>query len=924
MQIVTLASYRRILPLLFWLPAALSAQQTSLTLTEVWLRIDPQGSDAYSLKGSFNGLNLDQPQKVTLKLGAFQSAIPMDQFADLGGGVLKYEDTSGTAPFWISSLQIDRNAGTFEATAAGIALAGLPNPFSVRLEAGDTSACAVTRVQRQQDGSYTPAPGERLSSPCLVDTPPVMIPVLAGTRTDLAVSVRILPSPGLQTQSILLYRVDSDARTVGNPLCRLTSQSGNDYGCTLTVNENSAQTIPLMIQATDGVATMLSPGFRLQISRPGVDADVEQFTAVEEAFGRLRPAFDELGDSAPARIRTLLALRAQFGGADAGLTTQPVALSPDSLSIQVRLDCGFIVSMVLNRLADAGSAPPPASAFASSPASAGSPASRPPASPSSLFETGLFDVAGQRIRTQLMPNEPPACGEPKRDVVPNSKVMIWSLLRLWFNDTRTGTFREIFDQSKCPKFTVETVEDFAATPASVPNWSGFGTLIIETHGGVTNDGRGFFLTAVADKGLALSDPANYSSGCVDYYPPPSRQKRHGCFLAIPTGSRFLPRLNRAMIFGGFCFSNSMFPAFVPSNSGNAYFGYTPSTNTGTSTGDIRRNFDMMVRFYAASGDNSGDGVAYASVSGNRKLAYTGNPELTSPSKGNSTTYSVDPGGTIDLEAKLEGTEQCEGVMPMKWKSTAAAGRLVSASDSSKRDDYTHTDFKANYTGNASPVTPLDTITVDFRPNAASSEDAEPIAARACTSVGVGRRGLTVTTTGVFTWGDSGPLQLNNLMPPHEVTFSTPYQISHSALGGTSSLNIEQTSQTSWKITQRVNGAATSNGSEVPTTWNRVDIALTNGPGSRQIKVRTEAAVSGSCQGLDVRLVGPLTWSKRLDSGNGCRETFEVRGFSVGPQGRANLFLNLAIIGGPGARFGPGSGTITTTVDLLESTDPFLP
>jgi hypothetical protein len=110
------------------------------------------------------------------------------------------------------------------------------------------------------------------------------------------------------------------------------------------------------------------------------------------------------------------------------------------------------------------------------------------------------------------------------------------------------------------------------------------------------------------------------------------------------------------------------------------------------------------------------------------------------------------------------------------------------------------------------------------------------------------------------------------------------------------------------------------------TWNRADLLLTNSPGPLQIKIHVNGNVTGTCLGLDAIFTGnggPVT---QIDEGtNGCKASWDFQGFSPpGTNGSALLIVRVSALGQKGSTYGAAKGTITTTIELLDSSDPFFP
>ena len=127
---------------------ALAAQGQTVTISAANLQIDPAGSDSYFIRGSFSGISFGGAKLVLLSVGQFQASILMtDLVQQPGANIFVYQDRSGQAPYWLSSLALDLDAQTFTAEATGITLAGLPNPFAIQFGNESAYGCVMARVR---------------------------------------------------------------------------------------------------------------------------------------------------------------------------------------------------------------------------------------------------------------------------------------------------------------------------------------------------------------------------------------------------------------------------------------------------------------------------------------------------------------------------------------------------------------------------------------------------------------------------------------------------------------------------------------------------------------------------------------------------------------------------------------------------------
>ena len=730
--------------------AAAVAQTPVLTLSSATIQIDPQDTDSYSIQGGFNGLSFTSAQAVVFTLGQFSGTIPIAQFVrQPGANVLTYQDSTGLTPYWISSLSLDLDAQTFAAQAAGIVLAGLPNPFSVTLGTDQAFGCAMTRVQGLGSGSYQLTPGDGVAEPCLIPSAPAVEPIFAGTPAPVTFNVEISPGAAVDPQSFRLYRADDNAQPLGDALCALSDQGGGVYSCSVLFNEPATGAIPLLVQASAGSQTILSPGFALLIVRSGEDRDMQQISDIQDVMSGWQANFDQFGDSPHARTLTLAALRALLAP-QPSLSAQPVGLAPDGLSIGARADFGGVMMMPLNRLETA-------------PDNSGSAQAKPIRIPRSSRKDAPLSTI---LKNAELPA--PQCGEHARDIVKNDKVLIWNPAYI-FLDGVDGNYGPQLSKAKCPKFEDPVVLNGTdADLRSLDRFPEFGTIMMTTHGGpqiLTN--RGSALTGDRNLRPILTDPIHYEISCETYYPDPKNaplSSAFGCFLAVLAGNSHLQALNNTIIFGGFCFSDLLSNSFAPANSKSAFFGYSNITTLADNRRDGSVIFDSLVNQYNSAAEAIDGYAPYTTIKLRNKpnLAYVGNPRLISP-QGVSQSYVVGPNGLLNLQAHLDGTSSCDGVMNYHWMNSARVGHLTPLSFGSGQDDYMGLDSGAKYMAGSSASGRTDQIKVDFAPDLNN-----PIAAEACATIGPGSVVVSLVRE---------ELQVNNSFIVNQETPNTgaPYQ-----------------------------------------------------------------------------------------------------------------------------------------------------
>ncbi len=268
----------------------LMAQTASLAVNSVSINISPTATDSYVLQGTIQGLNLTDASYVLFSVGNFGATFAKSVFVQQPGTqIFTYQDSTGQAPGWISSLTIDLDAGTFKAQANSIVLAGLTNPFVVQLLTDQSASCTMVRVQQSTANAYQLTPSDPTGMTCELATPPVTLPnvVQAGTATNVTIDVNPLQ---LNTsdipQSMQLYRADDNAQPLGGALCTLALQSSGDYLCTVSFNEANPGAVDLLVEATIAGHPVLSPGFTLNVAAPATTEIAQQLLDVENDLTR--------------------------------------------------------------------------------------------------------------------------------------------------------------------------------------------------------------------------------------------------------------------------------------------------------------------------------------------------------------------------------------------------------------------------------------------------------------------------------------------------------------------------------------------------------------------------------------------------------------------------------------------------------------
>jgi hypothetical protein len=597
---------------------------------------------------------------------------------------------------------MDFDAGTFEAKASGIVLAGLTNPFAVQLGTDQGGPCAMARVYAANPGSYQLTAGDG-GEPCALATPIAVPPVAAaGNATDVTFTLNASSGVTLDAGSAQLFFADDNGQPQGAALCTLTDSGNGASTCTVTFNQANPGMVPLLVQATVGGQTVLAPGFAVQVSGPVTDASVQQVNDIQNAMSQLWPTFLQYGDNVYSRMQAMAALRAILPG-QVQLTGQAVGLAADGFSIYVRSDCGLPIVLVLDDLADMLPAAEPSHAPARIMASAAAggasvSAALAAARPMPVASVPARDARGAGGRGLVF--EPGlSCTGYTRDIVQNNKVMVWSPGEIFgFLDYRTMV--STLQSTVCPAFQVDSLTGGDATIAAMDQFPNYGTIIMNTHGAW--DSAWIFVLSGEPAARNVIQTSNAlgieGTACAP----------QGCFKTVYPNHPNIHALTNTIIYAGFCHSadNLVYrvggfnSAMAPPGSQSTYFGYVGRTysledkfigkplidnlvnqyqNTGTAFGNVQplpmvRGAQPKVLGQAVSPRDILVAPKHFQIWGDQNLAYVGNPSLELRQLNPPVT------GAQGIAATLDGTSSCGmyagSYMSVAWANPAQAGHLT--------------------------------------------------------------------------------------------------------------------------------------------------------------------------------------------------------------------------------------------------------
>jgi hypothetical protein len=387
-----------------WAAGNLPAQSPSVLLTSAVLTSGTGSADSYSIQGSFKGLAFSSAQVVVLSVGQYQTFLLATDFVQQpDSNIWIYQDSTGQAPYWLSSLNLDLDAQTFNAQATGTALAGLTNPFAVRLGTESATACTMARVSSADGTNFQLNAADGVNEPCRISFPRMSSPTFfVGQSTDIQFQVTLANPAGIDAGSLQLFPVDANSQPAGAPLCNFTlsgtTADGSVYSCMVTFSRDTPGTIPLLVEATAGADKLLSPGFYVMAVAPMVDADVDNFYAVTDAATTAwQQNYATYGDTPQARIQTINALLGMDG-------VQEIRLLEDGLSIGVQFTSGVQYGLFLNRIGDAANVN---------------------ANAKNAALTRSVAVRINQLPQTSDSGSATTCGSPKRPIVKNNGVLIW-------------------------------------------------------------------------------------------------------------------------------------------------------------------------------------------------------------------------------------------------------------------------------------------------------------------------------------------------------------------------------------------------------------------------------------------------------------------------------------------------------------------
>jgi hypothetical protein len=813
------------------------ASSPTVRVSSANLSIDQTATDSYSISGSLDGLSLEDAQTIKFGVGQFGADIPLSAFVHKGGtDVYSYKDASGLSPYWLSSLTIDLGKDTFSASASGIVLSGLGNPFQLRIGTNIAVACGTVRVRNSSTTSHTETyeltPGEQPTAPCSISGPPVASPATIPVKAETKVTM-VMNATGLDAKSARLFLADVNAHPTGSALCTFDLSRDGSYSCTAAFTPSKGGPVPLVVEATVKGEPVYSPGFFVQAVATATSEEIlAQIVKVQGLLASGDTAYEKYGDSVSARVKVLEALR-QSMPAQSGLTGQPVQLSPGGSELSIIVPSGVPINYNISN-----PQPPPTASAQDANLHQGTPLRE--VAPTG--DTQGLNTAQQNVQPHDKPQE---CGDFARQIVANINVLLWNPGSIfWSGDEYADggspgdQVADVLEASKCPHFNVVRRDGPEATLAELAKMKEYGTVIISTHGFVDSRSRHFIVS-----GEEVPWPAGGG-----YEPPTDKpdeqgiwcnRDEHTCYQTIYSDNPLLQVSPNTIVYGGFCdgfdeplqlngFSIPLVDEWgaVFAGDNNAFIGYSGVVYVWRQEiTDGKAVFNSLLKSYsnvleavqAAADPQMALGEGFDGGNGHN-LAYVGNPHLVL------TRIHPKLFGSQVLAATLEGTASCvqSGTsqnMNVNWMNPATAGHLVPSTKTVSGSQESFTDVaNCDATGgcdaNNIPITIPPTVSnwalAEYTPDALLSGNSDKVTADFYpdpTGDAVARACLTVQPySGLFLESELATGYNVNSNFSANPKYFTPYK---KVIGTESFVSTTPPSGTSIKITSGGGGSYTA-------------------------------------------------------------------------------------------------------------------
>jgi len=479
------------------------------------------------------------------------------------------------------------------------------------------------------------------------------------TPTQVRFQAQVPPSGLLDTASVKLYRANVAGKPTGNALCTLRDNgllgNGDDiandnvYSCFVTLNSATADNVRLVVSATIGGAAAASPVLIINIVDK-LDPALAQLVIDTQATAEViaKQMIANLGDTLAARQAAVASILQQPGVQSAGV-------SSDSTTIWIRYSSGIDGGLMLNPPGTRGSTGDAVAVSTGRAAASRVPAALVTATPAAFPRMRPFSTPrSAALRAALAPpamSLPPTAAAPQTNIG-NTNVLIWDAYNSQFAPFDEGPgLQALFTAAQCPLYNVTYLKDAQATVASVRSFTGYGTIVLVTHGAVDGNGDVVFLTRETNTLAAmLSNSIDLLLG---------RIMVMGNVFAIRPS--FITSLAGAMpdavVYNGSCQSsaNATMSSAFTAKGAKTYYGYTRVVNSDFAQTSATQLFNSLVTSLKTTGESftpiapkvdPKTPFATFTQSGDIQLAYTGDLQNGDFEKGNLASWTTTGDGRV--------------------------------------------------------------------------------------------------------------------------------------------------------------------------------------------------------------------------------------------------------------------------------------
>ena len=547
--------------------------------------------DQFNIKGVLKGCSLTNVETVVFEVGMVTEEIPIQRFERIGQ---KYSCTVARGKSGLLTLEIDLAKGTFAVTGKNLILSGFTNPLPVKFEAGSFKECSMVHfrvIGNKWSFSSKGDPQYR----CVLEEAPTADPsgVFVNTLSKVRINVPVNANSALDQGSLKLYRVNANLETIGKAICSLfddgkaghgDAASGDGvYSCIASFKEAEAGELRLAVKAKVEGKTVVSPGLTLdavvKITEKQIDKTLNAHT---QAVKILKDKRAQHGDT-PMACAEALPVISKLNG------VKSARLSVSGDSIWMTFQSGIKGAVTLPLL--------PASRLTFAASSAGR--SLPSAPPWGLGpEQEVFaDPSAARADQELL------LADAQRCALDNCSAFVFSPFEWQFSQGDAGgRAHDLYLTEKAAEngmifAPIKYCRDKKPTDNNCPlslidNMTSYGTIVLSTHGIVSDDGNVILYTheKVTRKGILSSDKKKIQLSRSKGYlylvdgswletekDPPVPHEDVKIYAFGPDYISKLPRkFKNSIIFGGGCYSlanETLADAFIGKGAG-AYFGFS--------------------------------------------------------------------------------------------------------------------------------------------------------------------------------------------------------------------------------------------------------------------------------------------------------------------------------------------------------------